>query len=307
MSSEMPPTDDTQTSDSSMIDRPEVAGPANDHGTEGTGAQIGRLIVSIGSPLALLTALLFYFGWVRTQVQARELGYDAAILDLSTTDYLLKSVNVLFPVVAAVLLIATAAHALYDRLFPGIAASPTGRRWLGRLGSGLQWLTVISIALGIGLFLLPATRFAAVPIGLTAAVLFALAGRNLRRRLTGKDPWSKPGHILASLLLALLLFWDTERVARAFGEQYAADIAADPTQLAAIVIYSHDDLHIEAEGVSRDTLGDGSDAYRFRYRGLRLMARASDRYVLINEAWWDGKGRVIVLKDANTIRVEFID
>ncbi|MET0168566.1 MAG: hypothetical protein ABW318_26675, partial [Vicinamibacterales bacterium] len=69
--------------------------------------------MSIGSPLALITALMFYFGWVRTQVQARELGYDVAVLQLSTPEYLLKSVNVFFPVAAATLLLMIAAYAAY--------------------------------------------------------------------------------------------------------------------------------------------------------------------------------------------------
>ena len=40
-----------------------------------------RLIATIGSPIAIATGLLFYFGWVRASVQAKQLGYDTAILD----------------------------------------------------------------------------------------------------------------------------------------------------------------------------------------------------------------------------------
>ena len=73
-------------------------GPKAAPDTDSPLSRIAKAVVSIGSPLALITALMFYFGWVRTHVQARELGYDVAVLQLSTTDYLLKSINVLFPI-----------------------------------------------------------------------------------------------------------------------------------------------------------------------------------------------------------------
>lgn len=64
-----------------------------------------RLVATVGSPIAITTGLLFYFGWVRASVQARQLGYDVAILDWSVQDYILRSVLVLFiPLMALVAL-----------------------------------------------------------------------------------------------------------------------------------------------------------------------------------------------------------
>jgi hypothetical protein len=37
------------------------------------------------------------------------------------------------------------------------------------------------------------------------------------------------------------------------------------------------------------------------------MERATDRYILINETWYRGRAGVIVLNDADTIRIEFVD
>jgi hypothetical protein len=310
MSAQTPSADETRTAPppaSGGKSQPAPLAPAREHGMRSAGSQIGRLILSIGSPLALLTTLMFYFGWVRTQVQAHELGYDAAVLNFSTTDYLLKSVNVLFPIVAAILLVSTAGHAAYSRVLPRMLATDVGHKRLRRIARGMRYLAMLSVAAGACLLAIPATRIAAIPLSLTAAVLFALSGRSIRRQLTGDDPWSAAGNTLALLLLALLLFWDTERLARLFGEQYAYDIAADPKQFAAVRIYSHNDLHIDAVGVTRDVLGGSSDVYRFRYRGLRLMEWTADRFVVINETWYGGRGRVILLKDADTIRIEFVD
>src|SRR5919107_503424 len=60
-----------------------------------------RTALSVVSPLAAGTVLLFYFGWVRTKYEAAALGYDSKILEFTTADYVLRSVNVLsLPVVA---------------------------------------------------------------------------------------------------------------------------------------------------------------------------------------------------------------
>jgi len=80
------------------------SGPATDPGTDqpvesspvsGAGKTM-RLIATIGSPIAIATGLLFYFGWVRASVQAKQLGYDTAILDWSVQDHILRSILVLF-------------------------------------------------------------------------------------------------------------------------------------------------------------------------------------------------------------------
>jgi hypothetical protein len=263
--------------------------------------------LSIGSPLVLVTAILYYFGWVRTRVQAQELGYDASVLNFSVTDYLLKSVNVLFPLVASVLLVATVAHAIYWRFVRRALRTREGRQRLNSIGRAMRYLAILSLLTGLGLFLfVPDARFAALPFSVTASVLFVLAGRSIQFRATGNDPWSDAGRFLVLTLLALLIFWDTERIARFLGEQYAADIVAYPQQFAAVTIYSQQDLNLAADGVTSQVLeGTGDGAYRFEYSGLRLMERSADRYVLINEIWSNSRGRVIVLKDNDKIRIEF--
>lgn len=70
----------------------------------------------MGSPIALVTALLFYFGWVRTRFQARALGYEPVVLDLSVQDYLLKSINVLFLPLILFVLGVLVLHANHRRL-----------------------------------------------------------------------------------------------------------------------------------------------------------------------------------------------
>lgn len=296
-------------SDGELMTAPHGARAAEelaDGKVDGALSRIGKFIVNVGSPLALITALMFYFGWVRTQVQARQLGYDAAVLQLSTTDYLLKSINILFPVVAAAVLLAIVGHVVYtaaaDRVLASERRDVITRRVYRATGVG----ALAALGVGVICYLIPATRFAAIPVALTIAMLFVLA-RGKLRPFVGKRRWSTTGQVLALILLALLLFWDTERIARTLGEQFAYDIAAYPDQFPQIIVYSQNELNIDAEGVEQEVLGTAEGEYGFRHTGLRLMEQAGDKYVLINELWYSGRGRVIVLTDSDALRFEFVD
>ena len=55
-----------------------------------------RTLTAILLNLGVLTALLVYFGWVRSDRMAAELGIDESILRMSVEDYLLRSVRSVF-------------------------------------------------------------------------------------------------------------------------------------------------------------------------------------------------------------------
>jgi hypothetical protein len=56
------------------------------------GDLLRSIVVAVGN-VGVLTALLVYFGWVRSEVQSRELGIDESILGMSTQEYVLRSVR----------------------------------------------------------------------------------------------------------------------------------------------------------------------------------------------------------------------
>lgn len=253
-----------------------------------------------------MTALLFYFGWVRATVQANELGYDPSIMNLSTTDYILKNVNVLFFPLMLLIIVSLGVHWLHQRM----VVRGTGRsrraillrvaRLLGLswIGWGVLGITVVAFApWAIGRFVLP--------VSITLALLCAVYGRALHRRITGVELWSSTGKVLVMVLLAFAVFWDTERVAKIMGEGYAAQLAANPEQLVAVTVYSAKSLEIGAAGVVETTLGKSDSEYRYRYSGLRLLQRSGERYVLINERWDAQQGRIIVLRETDNLRMEF--
>lgn len=264
-----------------------------------------QLLVTIGSELTVITGLLYYFGWVRTRVQAENLGFPSGVLNLSIADYLLKSVYVLFPFVIALLLLLIVGH----MVFAGVLTRwriGAGRRRLRRYARAAKGAAIGCAVLAVVGSLPPTNNRYSLPAGLVLAVLLAMVARTLEARVRGRDPWTRPRRWMTTLLLVLLIFWNTERVALFLGEQFAADYKARPEQFPAIVVYSKHDLRIDAEGVHHDPLGEDPNSYRYRYTGLRVMESVADRYVLINPVWTDGNGRVYVITHSEEVRVEFV-
>ena len=61
---------------------------------------VGRII----APITVITALLYYFGWVRTGAVFGRFGVDQRVLAYSVDDYLLRSAGVAFRPFAFLLL-----------------------------------------------------------------------------------------------------------------------------------------------------------------------------------------------------------
>ena len=281
-------------------DRPAESPPASSVGNA------LRLVATIGSPIAIVTALLFYFGWVRASVQARQLGYDTAILDWSTQDYILRSILVLFVPLMALLLFTLLLIWLHQHLVLPMVESPRLGKlstWLPR-GLRASWILWASGAIALSIFA-PRLSGAAIPLSVTLALLCAMYGDMLERRITGRTRTLSTAKVLILVLLAFSAFWDVERLARVAGEGYAAQITANPRRLLAVTVYSSKSLEIDAHGVVETKLGDDESAYRYRYDGLRLVQRSGDRYLLMSELWNPQASRIIVLRDTDTIRMEF--
>lgn len=265
-----------------------------------------RAVAVFGSPIALATALLFYFGWVRTTVQAQQLGYDAAVLNFSAQDYVLRSVNVLYVPLAALLLLALLLLWLHARVVIPALRGPRGRVSLPYLVAcgKLSWLVLVPLGLVLNVYL-PGLSGAALPASLTVALLLARYADMLGggRNAAPSTPPAVRAMIL--VLLAFALFWDTERVAQIMGRAYAAQIEANPTSLAAVTVYSAKDLDLAVPGVTITRIQDPNSAYLFRYEGLRLMQRSDDRYFLISTEWDAMHRRVIMIRESDSLRVEF--
>ncbi|HEV8528360.1 MAG TPA: hypothetical protein VGS60_12550 [Actinomycetes bacterium] len=258
-----------------------------------------RLLADIGVVIGAVTAVLYYFGWVRTRFQAQQLGFDVTALNLTTTDYLLKSLNVLFVPLILLVIGVLVLHQAHRRFVaPALAAARPARAL--RIARLLSWAWAPLALAGAVLLLTPFNGYA-IPLTLTLSILLALYGRSIRRAATGVDPWPMTMRVIVAILLALAVFWSTERVARTMGEAFGADFAADPTQLPAVVVYSGKDLRLDGAGAAAESMPDSNAAYQFRYTGLFLLERSGDRYFFIT----DHPGRVVILRETDDVRMEF--
>src|ERR687891_1139456 len=72
-------------------------------------SSVSEVITTFVAPTTLVGALVFYFGWTRTRAWWLYFGIDPSVLGFSNQDYVLRSVNALFP---ALLVVAIAAAAV---------------------------------------------------------------------------------------------------------------------------------------------------------------------------------------------------
>ena len=262
------------------------------------------VLTSIGSPLALATALLFYFGWVRSEEQASAFGADASVFAMSTQDYVLRSVNILFFPVVLLLLVSLLALRLDRRLRTG-GAPP---RWVLPLSMALRYSWALFLPLG---FLLVGVAGRAgdvmLPLWVTLAVLGPVYGTVLRRAAAG-DPrrFSFRATALLIALVTVCLFWQTERLASLGGEFLAKDLKENlADRLHPVVLFSAKDLSITGPGVTATAVGGADAAYRYRYSGLYLLQHSGGKYFLLTDGWDQDQGRLVVLPDDPDNRLEF--
>ena len=279
--------------------------------------QIERLATLL-SPIALATALLYYFGWVRSVVQARALGYDAALSTFSTEDYLLKSVNILFIPLIGLLIVAAALVALDRAVVRAARRRPRLRAVLLRMATlfSVLWIGLPPVVLLVTVARRTIGVSAALPLALTVSMLGILYGDSLRRRLAAdtepapgpdrtKPPigLGRPARIVVLALLVLAVFWDVERLARVLGMGYASELVAHPGQLTSVTVFSSKSLTVADQCVSETPLNPGG-MYGFRYDGLRLIDVSDQKIYLISIC--AGRSRVVTLEEGENLRMEFL-
>ena len=61
-----------------------------------TRQDVFSVLGALGAILTLVTGVLFYFGWRRSDVQAVEMGVDVSLFGFSSQDYVLRSISSLY-------------------------------------------------------------------------------------------------------------------------------------------------------------------------------------------------------------------
>jgi hypothetical protein len=299
----------TQTTPPLAEDRT-LAADRNKEPPQETQLSSARIIGLILSQTTLITAALFYFGWIRTRASYGYFGVDTSLLGYGVSDYLLRSTNSAFPFVVlpvVAMLVGTALHRGLQRL------AARGARWpvrvlprlaavLGSLALGFAAVSVVAIPLQFAVG-------AADPYLLSLGAAAGLWAAHARASLS-PDPRTRPDAVAVAQRTALLIlvlvgyFWaisvNAERVGTELGHNRARRLVREPV----IVVFSTQPLGLSGTGVSRTTLGGQSDGYRYRYDGLRLLVAANGKYFLLPALWTHGNDRVFVVADNDAIRID---
>jgi hypothetical protein len=274
---------------------------------------------SIAAPITVLSALLFYFGWVRTNALFQHFGVDAAVLGFSSTDYLLRSVEALYVPLGTLLVAGLAvlwAHSLVGTLL-------ATDRWLKALRIAAVIMGLVGLALfargvaGVVLPRLSRNDFLTTPLCLGLGATIGAYSRWLSLRLrqipnrgrgTTQPGWLNTMNLaLVILVVVLSLFWAATNYAQAIGRGRAASFARGLAGRPGVTVYSVDRLFLQGPGVIEVTLPAGPHAsYHYRYSGLRLLTESHGHFFLLPEGWTLASGPTIVLDDTDKLRVEFV-
>lgn len=270
-------------------------------------SQLVKAITGVASLLAFFSALLYYFGWVRSESQARAFGADASIFGMSSQELVIRSADALFLPTLVLLLVSVLAMWLHARLIAQAGQDSTRHRVVV-VSRVLRFAWVAALVLAVVLL---ATSYSTGQFALPFLFAFALGGTCYARVLqnaTSSVPRTMPTLLFLALaaLLAISMFWMTERIARVGGEARVDAIKDDlPGTLEGVAVFSASRLHLQGPGIAETQLEDPKAAYQYRYDGAYLLQKSGGDYFLVTPGWDEGQGRLIVLPADPSIRLEY--
>lgn len=290
----------------------------------GSSVRTLRGLAAIIAPTSLITALIYYFGWVRTSIQATYMGLDDSLFGYSTTDYLLLGAPSMFWPIVFGLLVGLGLLLMHGAIRVWLRPSeeedgvlaPARRRRLKRLIGLICLIGVISLVLGlVGASSRAPTRFFvwAGPVGLGFGVVLAAYAIYLYLSFLGPGPYgglsdefkalrfAGPG--LVMLLLFLMLFWGISHYFALTGIDLADQVEAQLASQPSVVIYSPTRLQLGPPVVQTELDGEESQ-YKFAYSGLKLLFRAEGQLFLRPSD--PNSDANIVIPENDSLRFEFI-
>jgi hypothetical protein len=284
-----------------------VTQPTGSGGT--TKHRVLAIIASIGPPIAVISAVLAYFGWAQAAAQARYMNLNVALFGFTDQDYARFSVGNLFTPLVCLFTTGICVLGLDKWLRRRIKTGngPTVRRIAGAVAVvGV----LIAVAALLVVALQPDRTVLYAPYVVAAGVLLAAWASRLHWLAhPGKPEVLSVGHrvgqgALLLGLVTLLLLWGAGDHADAVGRRAAMDIERNLDALPRADLYSSRPLAISAPAVTETKLAtDAAPVYR--YEGLRLLAVSGGHLFFLPTGWTARNGTVVVLPDNDTVRVEY--
>ncbi len=254
----------------------------------------------IVTPVTLISALLFYFGYVSARSQYEYFGIDVDTIGLSTQDYVMRSPQPLLVPLLVITLLAVAGLLLHNAIKP----TETGVRRARRAAAVVLLLGVVGLLAFPFIGQLPYYALI-VPgvIGLAAAALAYIT--YLRRKV---DPELGTQRVLIALLAVVTVtcaFWATATTAQYSGRGLAKADARDLDKFPVVILDTKEKLALRSPGLEETALRPGAgQTFNYRYRGLRLLVVGENRLFLVPQQWNASNTTVVVPLDSS-VRVQF--
>ena len=297
------------------------------------GAGIGRkdvyaVLGSLGAVVTVVTAVMLYFGWRRSDVQARAMGIDVSLFGFSAQDYALRSISSLylpilfiFGIVLAWLWVHGQVTGMVDRVSTGTESRRSRLAAMYRVAAVAACTLAIAcvafaFATGMSSPPWPVDPIAdalvedqwVVPCTLVVATLAASYFWWIHARITGRPAMSTWQVVIVGTIVGATVvlgaFWMLEEYASGVGRDYASRIAATVDDLTQATVISPAPLGIRADGVEEEVVQTGGSTY-YRTTGLRLLARSGGNVLLLPSNWSLESGVVVVIPDRSDLIWQF--
>lgn len=275
-----------------------------------------KLVSSIVAPTTVLTALLFYYGYVSTTAEYGYFGVSVGVLGLATQDFLLKSVGTLYAPLAGLLLTVLVCLWAHSAVTAVVARRGAAAK-LSRAARALLLIGVTALLRGVLGILVPslsrsepiATSPLCFGVGLITIAYsrHLLLSLNRRSMTTTTQPWpEQTAHAIVGALVTLSLFWAANSFAGAYGRGAALVLAGNLQSRPAVVLDTSERLYSGYPGVVETSLPrTPGQHFAYRYRGLRLLVESNGRLFLVPDQWRVESGATLVVRDDPSVRMQF--
>ena len=299
-----------------------------------SGTQLEQWIslgATIVAPVTVLSALLFYFGYVSSASEYANFGINVDTIGLSTQDYVMRSPQTLLVPLLALTLISAAFLMLNGVVRRRIASVVADAADPARQIAGIRTVVRRSRILGLAvlaagvilLFIYSYIRDWAL-YGLVTPLLIALGSAviayawrllSMLQRLEGQaEPTAPDGSALARrtagvviyVLIAASIFWATATVAQWSGRGLAQYAVAHVDELPRVILDTKERLFLRDPGIEETQLPPSQgQVFHYRYRGLRLLIEGQNRMFLVPGGAWSASDATLIVPLDGSVRVQF--
>lgn len=293
--------------------------------------QVRSALEAIGGIVAqttLLSALLYFFGYMFVDYLAQGIGLDANTLGYSTRDYVLRSFSPIVPAFGFLLLVGLVVVAIHTKVKGWVDA---GRR--------LSMVDRLALSMAVGGIVLLASAVLAIfhlyehiapgfddwleanRIVLPLSVLVGIIGMAYgvqvhkvwlssgeeREALRREPRWLRSLRLaIVFVLVGVNVFWAANEWAAHSGKRAAVGLIRGLSGYPQAIVHSKMDLGIASSGeIELERLADAADGYSFRYEGAKYLTRSAGKYFLLAGSLTEGV-RTIVLTDDDSLWVEVV-